>query len=267
MFQQVTDFRDESEALYRLMQPLPPEAFATATQFKQWAFDDIIGHLHLWNRAADLSLSDEAAFQRLMGEVFQHVASGGLRAFEKQWLDGLHGPELLEQWHAFVLEMAERFAAADPQARVRWAGPDMSVRSSITARLMETWAHGLAVYDALGVEREDTDRIRNIAVLGVNTFAWTFRNRKLEVPPAMPYLRLTAPSGAIWEWGEAGSSERIEGEATEFCQVVTQTRNVSDTNLQVSGEVARRWMSIAQCFAGPPEEPPPPGSRFVQPRH
>jgi len=267
MFQQVIDFRDESEALYRLMQPLPPEAFATSTQFKKWTFDDIIGHLHLWNRAADLSLSDETAFQKLMGEVLQHAASGGLRAFEKQWLDGLHGPELLEQYRAFLREMSDRFGAADPQARVKWAGPDMSVRSSITARLMETWAHGLAVYDALGVERVDTDRIRNIAVLGVNTFAWTFRNRKLEVPPAMPYLRLAAPSGAIWEWGESNPLERIEGRATAFCQVVTQTRNVADTDLQVSGAVARRWMSIAQCFAGPPEEPPSPGSRFVQCRH
>jgi uncharacterized protein (TIGR03084 family) len=250
MFQQVIDFRDESEALYRLMQPLPPEAFATRTQFKQWTFDDVVGHLHLWNRAADLSLTDEAAFQSFMGEVFQAVASGGLRAFERRWLAGLRGPELLD--------------AADPQARVQWAGPDMSVRSSITARLMETWAHGLAVYDALGVERVDTDRIRNIAVLGVNTFGWSFKNRGLEVPPAMPGLRLTAPSGAIWEWGGDRPGERIQGEAAEFCQVITQTRNVADTGLRVTGAVARQWMSIAQCFAGPPEQPPAPGSRFVQ---
>ncbi len=229
MFPQVIDFRDESEALYRLMQPLEAEAFGTVTQFKQWTFDDILGHLHLWNYAADLSLTDEAAFQSFIGEVFQYVASGSLRAFETQWLAGLGGRELLEQWHGFVLEMSERFGAADPQARVKWAGPDMSVRSSITARLMETWAHGLAIYDALGVERVDTDRIRNIAVLGVNTFGWTFKNRRLEVPAQMPYLRLTAPSGEIWEWGEASEKERVEGSATEFCQVVTQTRNVADT--------------------------------------
>jgi len=267
MFEQVSDFRDESEALYRLMQPLGAADYGTATQFKNWTFNDIIGHLHLWNRAADLSLTDEAAFQKFLGEVFQSVASGSLRTFEKQWLDGLQGPELLEQWHAFVLKMAGHFAAADPQARVKWAGPDMSVRSSMTARLMETWAHGLAVYDALGVERVDADRIRNIAVLGVNTFAWTFRNRKLEVPRQMPCVRLTAPSGVMWQWGEAGSGERIEGTASEFCQVVTQTRNVADTDLQVSGEVARQWMGIAQCFAGPPEDPPAPGSRFVQRKH
>lgn len=264
MFQQVSDFRDESEALYRLMQSLDEEAFDTVTQFKRWTFNDILGHLHLWNRAADLSLADEAAFQAFLGEVMQSVASGSLRAFEKRWLAGLGGRELLQRWHGFVQEMSERFGAADPQARVRWAGPDMSVRSSITARLMETWAHGLAIYDALGAERVDADRIRNIAVLGLNTFAWTFRNRRLEVPDQVPYLRLTAPSGEIWEWGEASGTERVEGSATEFCQVVTQTRNVADTGLVVTGAVAGKWMEIAQCFAGPPEQPPAPGSRFVQ---
>jgi uncharacterized protein (TIGR03084 family) len=140
----------------------------------------------------------------------------------------------------------------------------MSVRSSITARLMETWAHGQAIYDALGVERADADRIRNIAVLGVNTFGWTFRNRRLQVPHQMPYVRLTAPSGALWEWGEPSETERVEGTATEFCQVVTQTRNVQDTALCVNGDIATEWMSIAQCFAGPPEQPPYPGTRFLQ---
>jgi uncharacterized protein (TIGR03084 family) len=137
----------------------------------------------------------------------------------------------------------------------------MSVRSSITARLMETWAHGQEVYDQLGVVRVDGDRIKNIAVLGVNTFSWTFANRKLEAPCPTPHVRLAAPSGAIWEWNEDILSDRVEGGATEFCQVVAQTRNLADTSLRVTGEVATRWMTIAQCFAGPVSDPPAPGTR------
>jgi len=34
-----------------------------------------------------------------------------------------------------------------------------------------------------------------------------------------------------------------------------------DTALQVVGAPANRWMAIAQCFAGPPEDPPVPGTR------
>jgi hypothetical protein len=48
--------------------------------------------------------------------------------------------------------------------------------------------------------------------------------------------------------------------------VVTQVRAVADTELQVTGDTARRWMAIAQCFAGPPQDPPAPGSRFRQGR-
>jgi uncharacterized protein (TIGR03084 family) len=172
---------------------------------------------------------------------------------------------LLEKWHNFAQEMSNRFAVADPKKRLKWAGPDMSVRSSITARYMETWAHGQAIYDLLGVVRKNGDQIKNIVILGVNTFGWTFMNRGSEVPAEIPYLCLDAPSGDIWEWGDANNSNSITGAAEEFCQVVTQVRNVGDTGLIVQGDIAQQWMAIAQCFAGPPEDPPPVGTRFTEP--
>jgi len=137
----------------------------------------------------------------------------------------------------------------------------MSVRSSITARLMETWAHGQAIYDLLGIVRENEDWISNVVVIGVNTYGWTFKVRGQTPPEPMPRLKLIAPSGEIWTFGEENSGERIEGLAEEFAQVVTQTRNIADTALTVSGPNAAAWMAKAQCFAGGPEEPPAPGTR------
>ncbi len=265
MFRQPIDFKDESDALYTLLKSTCDEGMARPTGFKGWTINDIIGHLHMWNWAADLSLHDREAFTEFYVEAGPAVQAKGLRGFEEKWLDGLNGRDLLEAWRQFYLETAERFAVADPKFRVKWGGPEMSVRSSITARLMETWAHGQAIYDAMGVVRKDHDRIQNIAVLGVNTFGWTFINRKLEIPKLAPHVRLTPPSGAIWEWNASDGADRVEGEATEFCQVVTQTRNIADTKLQVSGDVARQWMAIAQCFAGPPENPPAPGLRRLAP--
>jgi uncharacterized protein (TIGR03084 family) len=149
----------------------------------------------------------------------------------------------------------------DPKDRLRRSGPDMGVRMFATARQMETWAHGQAIYDLKGVDRTNTDRIRNIAELGVRTYGWTFANRDEEMPGATPYVRLTAPSGAVWEWNEPSSANAVEGDAVAFCQVVAQVRNVKDTGLTVIGDAATRWMGIAQCFAGPPEDPPAPGAR------
>ena len=130
-----------------------------------------------------------------------------------------------------------------------------------TARQMETWAHGQAVYDLMGVTRAPTDRLRDIAEIGVRTYGWTFANRQRAVPGPAPHVRLTAPSGAVWTWNDPVPDNGVEGDALDFCQVVTQTRNVADTGLVVRGEVAREWMRLAQCFAGGPEDPPPPGMR------
>ncbi len=140
----------------------------------------------------------------------------------------------------------------------------MSARSSITARLMETWAHGQEVYDSLGKTRIDGDHIKNIVVLGVNTYNWTYATRKEQPLGPVPYVEVTAPSGEVWAFGDASETNYVKGEATHFCQVVTQVRHIADTSLEVLGDVAIDWMSKAQCFAGSPETPPAPGSRFSQ---
>ncbi|MEZ5650981.1 MAG: TIGR03084 family metal-binding protein [Burkholderiaceae bacterium] len=262
MLSQAVDFRDESRALHALLSPLSDAELAEASLFKGWTPDDIVAHLDQFNRLADESLVDPDRFEAGMKEIMARMADGtDMRTTTERMYAGLRGQPLLERWREGFEGMAERWVNADPKQRLPWFGPSMSVRSSITARLMETWAHGQAAYDLRGMERVDGDRIRNIVVLGVNTFGWTFANRGLPVPAPAPHLVLTAPSGEIWRYNDPRDDERIEGLARDFCQVVTQVRNVADTGLHVTGAVANRWMSIAQCFAGQPENPPAPGAR------
>jgi uncharacterized protein (TIGR03084 family) len=261
--QQSEDFLGESQALCQLISPLTDAQLSQPTAFKDWTLNDVVGHLHLWNWAADLSLRDGDEFQRWFAGVQSHVSAGSLRTVEQEWLDGLSGQKLLDAWQSGFVRTAANFATVDPSLRVKWAGPDMSARSSITARLMETWAHGQEIYDCLGVVRENTDRIHNIVILGINTYGWTFKIRQLDAPAPKPFLRLLAPSGELWTFGEANDSSRISGLAEEFCQVVTQVRNIADTDLEVVGESAAQWMATAQCFAGPPEQPPAAGTRHT----
>jgi uncharacterized protein (TIGR03084 family) len=64
-----------------------------------------------------------------------------------------------------------------------------------------------------------------------------------------------APSGAdTWTWGDPSAANTVRGPALDFCLVVTQRRHVDDTALDVQGDAAREWISIAQAFAGPPGE-------------
>lgn len=261
---QADDFFRECQAVEALVEPLSEPDYGRKTRFKGWTINQILRHLHVWNHAAQLSLTDEAGFRAWMDDATQSIGGGNMPDFEKNWLDGASGRTLFDIWRETYPAVAESFAEADPSHRVPWVGPSMSARSSITARLMETWAHSQAIYDELGIERANGDHIRNIVVLGFNTYGWTFANRRMEVPEPRPQLVLTAPSGEIWTYGEDAGDERIEGAAEQFCQVVTQTRNIADTELAVSGSNAREWMSVAQCFAGPPNDPPKPGERRIR---
>ncbi|MDQ2095942.1 TIGR03084 family metal-binding protein [Rhodalgimonas zhirmunskyi] len=261
-FEQVDDFLAESEALFEVLRGQDDEALEQPTQFKGWTIEDVLRHLHFWNRAVDFAGQGEKAFSGLKKRVMTAFETGtSLREVERTVIPE-RGAILRATWIGFARALAQRWEGMDPKQRLPWVGPDMSARSAITARQMETWAHGFEVFDTLGLMRAEHDRIRNIVVLGINTFGWSHQVQGLEVPEKMPFLRLEAPSGAVWEFGEAGAGE-ISGPAADFAAVVTQTRAFEDTNLSTQGAVAEGWMRTAQCFAGPKETPPAKGARGI----
>ena len=262
MLQQAYDFCDESNAIYDLLSNIDDDQFNESTLFKSWTFNNVIGHLHVWNYAADISLKDGDEWKEFSNNVLKAFGGGStFSQFEETIIKDAKGKELLNMWKDYYSNMTERFAVADPKKRVKWMGPDMSVLSSISARHMETWAHAQAIYDALGVDRINEDRIKNIVIIGNNTFRYCFTINQKSLPSETPYLKLTSPSGNIWEFNNQENENSIEGMAEEFCQVVTQVRNIDDVSLNVKGDIAKEWMSIAQCFAGSAEQPPKPGIR------
>jgi len=133
-----------------------------------------------------------------------------------------------------------------------WFGPPMSATSMATARFMETWAHALDVYDALGARPAATDRVRHVAHLGVRTRGFAFTAHGLDVPGDDVRVELTAPSGELWTWGPEDADQRVHGPAYDFCLLVTQRRHRADLALEAVGDVADRWLDVAQAFAGPP---------------
>ena len=262
--EQANDFLEESRQIYELLLDKPEEDFKKPTLFKGWTVNDVIGHLHIFNFAAECSLKSAEDFENFFTPIAIELKRGrSLVETQRPWLNNLSGKELLRGWWDGSRRLADVFRATDPKRRLKWAGPEMSARSSVTARQMETWAHGQELFDLFLVKRVEYDRIKNIAHLGVSTFGWTFMNRNWAVPIEVPDVILTAPSGKIWEWkGENSKGNLVKGDAKEFSQVVTQTRNVLDTELKIIGKVAKNWMKYAQCFAGPAEDPPAKGTRF-----
>jgi uncharacterized protein (TIGR03084 family) len=121
----------------------------------------------------------------------------------------------------------------------------------VTARFMETWAHALDVYDALGIAHDPTDRMRHVAHLGIRTRGFAFTAHELEPPAEELRVELVAPSGELWSWGPEDAEQRLSGSAYDFCRLVTQRVHRDDTDLVATGPDAETWLGIAQAFAGP----------------
>jgi uncharacterized protein (TIGR03084 family) len=253
----VDDLLAESEVVTAMVADLDDDSIATPTPAVGWDVRDQLTHLAFFDAAARKAAVDpegfrnEAAALLARGSDFpDHVAAEHSH---------LAAAEVRSWFGRARLAYADTFRALDPAARLPWYGPDMSAASSVTARLMETWAHGQDIADALGARREPTDRLRHVAHLGVRTAGFSFTLHGKAMPQAPVHVELVGPGGDTWTWGDAGASDRVRGDALDFCLVVTQRRNVADTGLQVTGPVATEWISIAQAFAGEPGSGRPPG--------
>jgi uncharacterized protein (TIGR03084 family) len=249
----LTDLRAETADLERL---LVADCWDVTTPAEPWTVRDQITHLAWFDDAAVRAATSPDDFR---AEVVRMLDGG----FDTDALAAEHrsmpGDEVLAWFGSARTRLIEVFAGMDPKARLPWYGPDMGVVSFTTARLMETWAHGQDVADALGVERVPSDRLRHIAQIGVRALPWSFAVHDHPVPETPVRVELTLPGGLAWTFGPEGARDVIRGPALDFCLVVTRRRHHADVDLAVSGAVAAEWMEIAQAFAGPPGEGRRPG--------
>ena len=246
----VDDLDAESEELDALVAPLPAARWAEPTPAAGWTIAHQIGHLLWTDRLALTSITDEAAFGDLLA-IAGADPSGFVDAAAEE--ESQRPPaELLDDWRAVRRRLHDKLRNVEPQRKLVWFGPPMSAASMATARLMETWAHGLDVADALGVRRPATSRLRSVAHLGVRTRDFAFAVHGLAAPTAPFRVELRAPDGSVWVWGPEDAGERVTGSAQDFCYLVTQRRPVADLDVTAVGHDAQRWMTLAQAFAGPP---------------
>jgi uncharacterized protein (TIGR03084 family) len=254
------DLAAEQGVLDRIVEPLDDEEWRLDTPSPGWRIADQIAHLAYFDHMAALAVTDPPAFAEHRDQLFAAGFSSPetIDAFTLAAARDLLPAELLSHWRAARSELAAAATLLDDHARIDWYGPSMSARSFLTARLMEVWAHGQDVADALGVDRPVTDRIRHIAQLGFITRGWTYANRGLPVPDTDVRVELTAPSGATWTWGPDDAPSAVVGSALDFVLVITQRRHRADTDLVTSDASVREWLTMAQAFAGPPTDGPAP---------
>ncbi|WP_151774362.1 TIGR03084 family metal-binding protein [Streptomyces abyssomicinicus] len=255
----IDDMRAESDELDALVAELDDERWAAPTPAPGWGVAHQIAHLAWTDRAALAAIGDREAFD---AEVRQALADPGGYMDAQAALGARKPPaELLATWREGRAELAEALHRVPRGTRIPWFGPPMSAASMATARLMETWAHGQDVADALGAERRPTGRLRHIARLGARTRDFAFLVNGLEAPKEEFHLELAFPDAGLWTLGPQDAPQRVTGSGPDFCLLVTQRAHRADLDLRAEGPDADRWLDIAQCFAGPPGAGRAPGER------
>ncbi|GAB2698050.1 TIGR03084 family metal-binding protein [Nocardia thraciensis] len=243
------DFLAECADLDGIVAPLSPTDWQRDTPAAGWTVAHQIGHLTWTDEVATVSATDPEAFAALVRaaepKAFTFVDEAAEAAAATP------PPDLLDRWRRGRVALAEAVRALPAGVKLPWFGPPMSAASMVSARLMETWAHGQDVADTLGVTRTPTARLRNIAHIGVRTRNFAYMVHGRTAPAEEFRVELAAPDGTTWTWGPAGATQRITGPAVDFCLLVTQRRHRDDLALTALGDEAADWLTIAQAFAGP----------------
>ena len=249
----LADLAAESDQLDGWVRDLPDDGWLTQTPASGWTIAHQIAHLH-WTDDASRRAIDRDAF----GDVLKQATADPTGYVDKaaDALAALAPAELLAQWRAGRTQLADALRDVPQGERIAWFGPPMSPASMATARLMETWAHGHDVAEALGVEVPTTSRVRHVCHLGVRTRGFAYAVRGLEPPETDVYVELRGPGGETWTWGSSEAYERVSGSAWDFALLVTRRRHLADVDVRAAGSDAEQWLTIAQAFAGMPGRDP-----------
>jgi len=245
------DLTAEQSSLDELVADITVDQWRLVTPSPGWNVTDQIGHLAFFDAAATTAIVDPEAFRVGLEELFAGAVAVGIDEYTLGTFRELPPTDRLATWRDARSQLDRAAATLNDDTRVIWYGPSMGARSFLTARLMEVWAHGTDVADALGVRLRATDRLRHVAQLGYITRKWSYTVRNEEPPAGEVRLELLSPSGQPWTWGPHDADDVITGSAEEFCLVVTQRRHVDDTSLK-TGALGRHWLLRAQAFAGGP---------------
>ena len=248
------------ELLTRALRDRGAQVWAVDTAAPGWAVATQIAHLAWTDEVSLCALRDPESFvTRYLDEAVQDPL--GYVDAQAHRMSRLPGPQLCQQWRDGREAMVRALEQADPAVPIPWFGPPMRPKSMATARLMETWAHGTDVADALGDRLEATDALAHIARLGVRTRDFAYLMNDPPAPAEEFRVELTDAGGGVVSFGPVAATERVTGPIEDFCLLVTQRIHRADTALRAEGPQADHWLDIAQAFAGLPGAGRAPGSR------
>ncbi|GAA2597100.1 TIGR03084 family metal-binding protein [Actinomadura fulvescens] len=252
-----SDLTAEGDELDKVLAGLDADQWRTPTPAPGWTIAHQIAHLSATFRMAGLSAGDPRAFEALvarLGPDFNANVEAAMAPFLAE-----APATLFARWQTEKKTATTALAAVPPDQVVPWLVRPLPPAILACAGLMELIGHGQDVYDALGVQRTWTDRIKHLVGFAVLVKEFAYTERGLTPPPDEFRFELTLPSGTAWEFGPEDAAQRVTGPAADFCLLVLRRRHRDDLDIEATGEVADAWLDIAQAYRGPAGEGRAPG--------
>lgn len=245
----ISDLAAEGDELDRLVTGLAADQWQTPTPAPGWTIAHQIAHLTAIFRMAEMSAAEPDAFTAMISRLSDDF-DANVKAAMAPYL--AETPEtLLSRWRAQREAANKALAAAPPDQTVPWLVRPLPPAILACAGIMELIGHGQDIFDALGIQRRWTDRIKHLVGFAILVRDFGYQARGLTPPPEEFRFEITAPSGELWTFGPADAKQRISGPAADFCLLVTRRRHRDDLALTATGDEADRWLDIAQAYRGP----------------
>ncbi|MEV6693455.1 TIGR03084 family metal-binding protein [Micromonospora sp. NPDC051196] len=245
----IADLTADSAALDAIVAELSDDQWDIRTPAPGWAIRHQIAHLAATFRLAGLAAAQPATFQQMASRLSNDFDANVAAAMA----DFVVEPPavLLSRWRAERATAEKALAAVPPGQPVPWLVRPLPAPVLAAAGMMEVFAHGRDVADALGIRPTPTDRLGHLVGFAVRTWDFGYLARGLTPPDVEFRFEITAPSGALWAFGPQDAEQRITGPAEDFCLLVTRRRHRDDLAVQAVGSDAEHWLDIAQAYRGP----------------
>ncbi|MCP4304370.1 MAG: maleylpyruvate isomerase family mycothiol-dependent enzyme [bacterium] len=250
----LSDLVAEQQALDQFLQRINERQWVLPTSAPGWSIKDVVSHLAYTERFAAQVLAEgnSVVKKAKVTDIDAWTALGITEGRDMRY------QQVIEWWRNSRADVVDALSRMEGNERVAWIDGDMSARAFATLRLMETWAHGLDIKDAMegllvyDEEEEDptldTSRIRHVAWLAHRMLPYAFGEAGEDFPDSGIRLELMGPRYARWVYGPEDAPDIIKGIASEWCRIAVQRMDHGATSLKTEGEKADTAIKVVRTY-------------------
>lgn len=243
-------FTAEAAAFRELVASATATDWDLVTPAEPWTVKDQVAHLTFVFELAAAAAGDPARFRAMTAPIGEHGFDTAVNAALARYNQGA-GDAVLDRFDQRVSAVSQALGRQDPDGVVPWLVSPLPPHVLTTAGMIELFAHGQDVADALGASARRTDRVAFLVPFIHRTIAFGYENRGLEPPAGAFRFAVELPGGGQVDAGPRDAPNLVCGSAVDLALLATRRRHRDDLALHASGPDAEQYLEVAQAYRGP----------------